>query len=150
MFEPMSARRRLMPRDHWDWHIKVPLSQGWQVGSLVFVGGQVSLDAEGRTIGVGDIAIQTRNVFEGIRRVLAEAGATWADVVKLNTYYVYDGDEAGAQAYWEAMTEVRFEYLCDPGPAATAVRVPGLMYPDLLIEAEVIAYLEPAGDGDGR
>jgi enamine deaminase RidA (YjgF/YER057c/UK114 family) len=150
MFEAVSSKQRLMPSEHWDWHVKVPMSQGWRLGNVIFVGGQLSLDGDGNTIGVGDIETQTRNVFENISRVLAEAGASWADVIKLNTYYVYDGDEDGAQAYWEAMTKVRMEYLCDPGPAATAVRVPGLMYGDLLIEAEVIAYVEPpAADGNG-
>jgi enamine deaminase RidA (YjgF/YER057c/UK114 family) len=33
------------------------------------------------------------------------------------------------------------EFLTEPGPAATAVRVAGLMYPDFLIEAEAIAYM---------
>ena len=41
----------------------------------------------------------------------------------------------------EHMTRVRMEYLVDPGPAATAVRVDGLVYPGLLIEAEAIAVV---------
>jgi 2-iminobutanoate/2-iminopropanoate deaminase len=150
MFDAISTKQRLMPSDHWDWHVKVPMSQGWKVGNVIFVGGQLSLDGDGNIIGAGDIEVQTRNVFENIARVLAEAGASWADVVKLNTYYVYDGDEADAQAFWETMTRVRLGYLSDPGPAATAVRVPGLMYPGLLIEAEVIACIEPpAASGNG-
>lgn len=43
--------------------------------------------------------------------------------------------------YWENMTRVRMEYLVDPGPAATAVRVAGLVYPGLLIEADAVALL---------
>jgi enamine deaminase RidA (YjgF/YER057c/UK114 family) len=136
------AKQRLMPSGHWDWSIPVPLSQGWKIeGRLVFVGGQISADEHGKPIGAGDIALQTRNVFENIATVLAAAGATWADVIKLNTYYVYDGHPAGADRYWEDMTRVRLEYLPDPGPAATAVRVAGLAYDGLLIEAEAIAYL---------
>ncbi len=144
MFETTTPKQRLMPSDHWDWHVRVPLSQGWRLGNAIFVGGQLSLDGAGNVIGAGDIAVQTRNVFANIAGVLAEAGASWDDVVKLNTFYVYDGDEDGAQEFWEAMTAVRLEYLPDPGPAATAVRVPGLMYPELLIEAEVIACIDPA------
>jgi enamine deaminase RidA (YjgF/YER057c/UK114 family) len=41
------------------------------------------------------------------------------------------------------MTRIRLEFLADPGPAATAVRVAGLVYDGLLIEAEAIAYLGP-------
>jgi 2-iminobutanoate/2-iminopropanoate deaminase len=143
MMNGQPGKERLMPPDHWDWSIPVPLSQGWKIeGRLVFVGGQISADEHGKPIGAGDIALQTRNVFENIGKVLAEAGATWADVIKLNTYYVFNGPEAEAAQYWEKMTRVRMEFLPDPGPAATAVRVVGLMYPELLIEAEVVAVVD--------
>jgi enamine deaminase RidA (YjgF/YER057c/UK114 family) len=143
-----------MPKNHWDWNIPVPLSQGWLVENLLFVGGQISADEHGQTVGVGDIEVQTRNVFQNITTVLEEAGADWTNVVKLNTYYVFDGERDELTEYWERMTRVRMEFLPDPGPAATAVRVAGLIYPDLLIEAEVIAIVDPqaagaAGDGNG-
>ena len=140
-------RTRIMPAGHWDWSMPVKFSQGWSVtGNVrwIFVGGQISADAQGRTIGAGDIAVQTRNVFESIRKVLAEAGASMADIVKLNTYYVFDGQGDEIRQFWEGMTKVRMEYIADPGPAATAVRVAGLAYPDLLIEVEAIAVV-PSG-----
>jgi enamine deaminase RidA (YjgF/YER057c/UK114 family) len=147
-------KTRIMPKNHWDWNIPVPLSQGWLVENLLFVGGQISADEHGQTVGVGDIEVQTRNVFQNITTVLEEAGADWTNVVKLNTYYVFDGERDELTEYWERMTRVRMEFLPDPGPAATAVRVAGLIYPDLLIEAEVIAIVDPqaagaAGDGNG-
>ena len=137
----MSDRERLMPDVGWDWSIPVPFSQGWRVGDLVFVGGQISADKSGTVVGEGDIEVQTRNVFESITTVLRSAGAEWPDVVKLNTYYVFDGDETQSRDFWEKMTRVRLKYLSDPGPAATAVRVSGLAYPGLLIEVEAIAVL---------
>lgn len=137
----MSGRERLMPDVGWDWSIPVPFSQGWRVGNLVFVGGQISADKSGTVVGEGDIEVQTRNVFESITTVLSSAGAKWADVVKLNTYYVFEGDEAQSKEFWEDMTRVRLEYLPDPGPVGTAVRVSGLAYPGLLIEVEAIAVL---------
>lgn len=137
----MKERQRIMPEGHWDWTMPVPFSQGWQVGNLIFVGGQISADERGRVIGAGDIELQTRNVFENITTVLKEAGAGWRHVVKLNTYYVFDGTEDELTDFWEKMTRVRMEYLADPGPAATAVRVAGLVYPGLLIEAEAIAIV---------
>jgi 2-iminobutanoate/2-iminopropanoate deaminase len=136
-----AAPQRLQPAGHWDWHIKTPFSQGWRIGRLLVTGGQLSADESGNVVGLGDIEIQTRNVYDNLTRVLAEGGATWADVVKLNTYYVYDGVEADAQTFWETMTQVRLNYIPDPGPAATAVRVAGLMYPGFLIEADAIAVL---------
>ena len=133
---------RINPKGHWDWHVPTPFSQGVRAGRLLFVGGQLSADDKGNVIGAGDIEIQTRNVFENITRVLREAGADWSNVVKLNTYYVFDGDNQDAQAFWEKMTRVRLRYLTAPGPAATAVRVAGLMYDGFLIEADVIAVLD--------
>ena len=130
---------RLMPKDHWDWSIPVPLSQGWRIGDLIFVGGQISADRKGRTIGAGDIAAQTRNVFRNIESVLREAGADMRDVVKLNTYYQFEGDGRAITEFWERMTKVRMEFLPNPGPAGTAVRVNGFAYEDLLIEIEAIA-----------
>ena len=133
--------QRLEPTNHWGWSIPVPMSQGWRVGNMVFVGGQMSADARGNILGVGDIEAQTRTVFRNITNVLAEAGADWRHVVKLNTYYVFDGDKDAVRDFWERMTRVRMEFLVPPGPAATAVRVAGLIYADALIEADVVAVL---------
>ena len=114
---------RLMPSNHWDWSMPVPFSQGWKTDGLIFVGGQISADAKGRTVGAGDIATQTRNVFEFIKRVLEEAGGDLSDIVKLNTYYQFEGEGDAITQFWEEMTAVRMEYLADPGPVGTAVRV---------------------------
>jgi enamine deaminase RidA (YjgF/YER057c/UK114 family) len=120
----------------------VSFSQGWKVDNTVFVGGQVSADKDGTAIGVGDIELQTRNTFENIGRVLRDAGADFSDIVKLNTYYVFDGPPEELKPFWEKMTRVRMEFLPVPGPAGTAVRVAGLAYPDLLIEVEAIAVID--------
>jgi enamine deaminase RidA (YjgF/YER057c/UK114 family) len=130
-----------MPENHWDWTMPVPFSQGWKCGPLIFVGGQISADEHGRTVGAGDIEVQTRNTFENIRKVLADVGAEMGHIVKFNTYYVFEGQGDELREYWERMTKVRLEFLKEPGPVGTAVRVAGLAYPDLLIEVDAIAYL---------
>src|SRR4051812_29582487 len=63
-------------------------SPGWEVsgGRLVFVAGQVPWDANGQTVARGDPAGQTRQVFENIHAVLAEAGATLGDVIKITIF----------------------------------------------------------------
>jgi enamine deaminase RidA (YjgF/YER057c/UK114 family) len=141
-------KQRLMPEGHWDWSMPVPFSQGWRCGDLIFVGGQISADEHGRTIGAGDIEVQTRNVFESIRNVLAEAGATMQDIVKFNTFYVFDGSGEELTEYWERMTRVRMEFFEEPAACGTGVRVSGLAYPDLLIEVEAIAYRPQDRRGD--
>ena len=137
-----SDKQRLMPESHWDWSMPVPFSQGWKTGNVVFCGGQISSDAAGRTVAPGDISTQTRNVFEFMNKVLAQAGADLSDVVKFNTYYHFQGEGHGITEFWEEMTDVRLEYFPDPGPSATAVRVEGFAFEGLLIEIEAIAVID--------
>jgi len=136
-----AVAQRLMPAGHWDWSIPVPFSQGWKCGDFIFVGGQISADATGKTVGPGDIEVQTRNVFENIRAVLREADADMDDIVKFNTFYYFEGDGDAIREYWETMTRVRLEFFSEPGPVGTAIRCAGFAYPDLLIEVEAIAYV---------
>ncbi len=135
-------KQRLMPEGHWDWSMPVPFSQGWKTGNVVFCGGQISSDPKGRTVAPGDIATQTRNVFEFMNKVLAQAGADLSDVVKFNTYYHFQGEGHDITEFWEKMTDVRLEYFPDPGPSATAVRVEGFAFEGLLIEIEAIAVID--------
>ena len=65
-------KTRLMPAGHWDWPIPVSFSQGWRVGDLLFVGGQVSQTEDAQVVAPGDIEVQTRNTFEFLRKVLIE------------------------------------------------------------------------------
>ena len=125
--------------DAWDWREKTPFATCVAVGDQVFVSGQQTLDANGGVMGAGDIATQTRNVFENMKRSLARAGLELSDLARLNTYYVFDGAEEEATQYWEDMTRVRLEYFPDPGPAATAVRIKGMPYAGQLIQIEGIA-----------
>ena len=135
-------KTRIMPKGHWYWSMPVPFSQGWKVGNMIFVGGQISADEKGKPIAPNDIEAQTRNVFENVRAVLREVGADMKDIVKLNTYYVDDSTGEGSREFWEKMTRVRMEYIPEPGPSATAVKVSWLAYDGLVIEVEAIAIVE--------
>jgi enamine deaminase RidA (YjgF/YER057c/UK114 family) len=105
-------------------------------GHTTWTAGQVAFDADGNVVGVGDIVAQTRRVFENLSAVLAEAGAAWSDVVKLN-YFVRDVSRL------QEIREVRNEFL-DPDrlPASTLVQVSALALPELLIEVEAIVVVE--------
>ena len=58
-------------------------------GRWVAIAGQVALDDADQLVGAGDLEAQARQVFANLSRALAAAGASFADVVKLN-YYVTD------------------------------------------------------------
>ena len=123
----------------WQWKQPSPFSQSVIADDQVYVSGQHTLDENGEVLDSGDIAAQTRNVFENMKLSLAQAGLELSDLVRLNTYYVFEGSDEDATRYWEDMTRVRLEYFPDPGPAATAVRAKGMPYPGQLIQIEGIA-----------
>ena len=112
---------------------------------MIYLPGQLSLSPEGEVLNPGDIAEQTRNAFRSLEAGLQRKGASLDDLVRLNTYYVYDGPEEKATEFWESMTRVRLEFLPDPGPAATAVRVAGNGADGLVIQFEAAALLPGSG-----
>ena len=70
-------------------------SAAWQPeGRVLHISGHVSQDADGRTVGQGDMEAQTRQVLENIRDVLTSVGGTMDDVVKV-TVFVTDVAEIG-------------------------------------------------------
>jgi enamine deaminase RidA (YjgF/YER057c/UK114 family) len=103
-------------------------------GKLVFCSGAVAFDEHGDVVGEGDIAAQTERVMENLKIALEAAGATFADVVKINNYVV-DASE------YPKVAPVRERYLSEPYPASTLIEVQSLIYPGLLIEIEAIAVV---------
>ena len=134
-------KQRLMPADHWDWSIAdSQFTQGWRIGDLVFVGGQISADEHAKAVGEG-MEAQARNVFQFIRNTLHEASLDENDVVKLYVYYHAEGDWEHIAEAVDSINSVRREFYEDPGPAVTAVRVSGFAFEDLLIEVEALAVV---------
>ena len=135
----MTRQNNFPTSEMWQWREQTPFSHTVVVGDQVFVGGQQTLDNNGIVLNPGDIAAQTRNVFENMKQSLHALNMQLSDLVRLNTYYVFEGSDADATAYWEEMTRVRLEYFPDPGPAATAVRARGMPYKGQLIQIEGVA-----------
>src|SRR3989442_5552469 len=63
-----------------------------KTGRLVFVSGCVATDAEGRTVGGDDAVAQARQVHENLKKCLAAAAATFADVCKGTMVWQKVGD----------------------------------------------------------
>ncbi len=100
----------------------------------IYVSGQLALGADGALVGAGDLPAQTEQVFENLARVLEANGATFADVVKIQTFFSTLEDVQGSR-------EVRSRYLPAEPPASTAVRVAALLLQDALIEVDVVAVV---------
>jgi enamine deaminase RidA (YjgF/YER057c/UK114 family) len=111
---------------------------------LVFVAGQVAMDADGRIVGAGDLAAQASRVYQNLAAILAEAGCTLRDVVKFTTFLVRSEDWAPFAAWRKA----EYPRLFPDGvyPANTGVVVKELARPELLLEVEAIA-VRPGGPG---
>lgn len=107
-------------------------------GRLVHVSGQVSKNATGQIIGVGELGLQTEQVYANLKVALEAAGATLSDVIKVVTYVVDLTDEKGA-----VVREVRNRFLAEgPYPASTMVGVGSLIASQLLIEIEAVAVVD--------
>jgi 2-iminobutanoate/2-iminopropanoate deaminase len=107
-----------------------PYSPGLKVGNMVFVSGQGPVDPQGNIVGE-TIEEQTAKVLENIRLILAEAGATMADVVKC-TVHLSD------LALFERYNRVYVQHFPDPKPVRTTV---GSQLLGILVEIDVIAIL---------
>ena len=108
-----------------------PYSPAIRAGQLLFVSGQVPLDpATGQMID-GDIAAQTRRVFENISALLSAGGRSFADVARTTVFLADMNDFA-------AMNEVYGQYFSEPYPARATVQVARLPK-DARVEIDVIA-----------
>ena len=103
-------------------------------GRTVYISGQIALDKDGKVVGEGDMKAQAEQVFRNLQSALSAAGATFKDVVKMNTYTT---DMSQVQA----VRDVRARYFGDVTPASTLVQVVHLARPEFLLEIEVIAVV---------
>ena len=141
------ARRVLVPKG--DGKPIGMYSAGFDVdaGRLVFVAGQVAMDATGRVVGEGDVAAQAAQVYRNLEAILGEAGCGWRDVVKFTTFLTRHED-FGPFGEWRKQEYAR---LFPDGvyPPNTGVVVQALARPGLLLEVEAIA-VKPARAATAR
>jgi enamine deaminase RidA (YjgF/YER057c/UK114 family) len=109
-------------------------------GRTIHVSGQVAFNATGEVVGKGDLRAQVQQVYENLAAALAAAGATFDDVVKVNTYVVgLNPSTAGV------IRESRAPFMPKSHvPASTMIGTLALIHPDLLLEVEVIACADAA------
>ncbi|MER5431836.1 RidA family protein [Streptomyces sp. NPDC002588] len=108
---------------------------------LVFVAGQVAWDAEGVTIGEGDLAAQVEQSFLNVGTALAEVGGSFDDVAKL-TFYVVDWTPDKMPRLLEGISRAAAKLGITPAPPTTLIGVAALDVPDHLVEIEATAVLD--------
>jgi reactive intermediate/imine deaminase len=93
-----------------------PYSQAVRVGNTVWVSGQIPLDPATKQLVEGDIATQTRRVFENLKAIATAAGGSLNDAVKV-TIFLTD------LANFTTVNDVMTQYLAEPYPARATVGV---------------------------
>ncbi|GAA0917940.1 RidA family protein [Nonomuraea longicatena] len=108
---------------------------------LVFVAGQVAWDADGVTVGEGDLAAQVEQCYLNLATALAGAGASFDDVAKLNVHVVgWTPDRM--PALLEGIARAGARLGTTPVPPATLLGVAALDVPEHLVEIEAVAVID--------
>lgn len=97
---------------------------------IVFASGQLGIGPDDMV--PADVEGQTRQCFENIRAILAEAGMDFSDLVRINAFVTGREHLAGYM-------KVRDEFTADPPPASTLMIVSGFAREEFVVEVEVIA-----------
>ena len=104
---------------------------------LIFVAGQEPEDVDGKLVGPGDLAAQSRQVFANLGRALAAAGALPEQVAKI-TIYVVDYER---ERHLAIIEEARVMLFGDHKPADVLLGVTSLS-PGYLIEVDAFAVVD--------
>lgn len=112
----------------------VGFSRAVRVGPFISIGGTAPVDARGNTVGVGDVAAQSRQCLEIIRAALEQAGSGLGDVVRTRVILTNIDD-------WKAAIDVRKEYFRDVRPVDTIMAIDRFVNPEWLVEFEADAII---------
>ncbi|MFZ5481303.1 MAG: RidA family protein [Myxococcota bacterium] len=120
------------------WVPPIGYSNGYRVGDVLFVAGQVAWDAEARLVGAGDMGAQFAQALRNVRAVLDAAGCPPERVGRV-TVYVTD-----RHAYVAARREIGRAWRESFGrhyPAMALVQVAALLEEGAMVEVEATAVM---------
>jgi len=121
----------------------VGFSRAVRVGPYISVGGTAPVGADGKTVGVGGVAAQTRQCIEVIKTALEQAGSGLHHVVRTRIILTNIDD-------WKAAIDVRKEYFRDVRPVDTIMAIDRFVNPEWLIEIEADAVMSDNEPPDDR
>ena len=96
-----------------------PFSQAIGTGAFLFLSGQVGQDPATGKLVQGGLAAETERVFQNLAAVLAEAGKSFDDVVRVGVFLLRMNDFA-------EMNRMYAKHFRQPYPARTTIAVAGL------------------------
>jgi enamine deaminase RidA (YjgF/YER057c/UK114 family) len=103
-----------------------------RVGPYIAIGGTAPVDANGKTVGIGDASKQAERCFEVISDALQRAGSGWHDVVRTRLILTDIED-------WRAVVDVRANYCREAKAVDTIMQVTRFVNLEWLVEVDAVA-----------
>jgi len=115
-------------------------SQAVRIGDRVETSGQGGWDDDWNfPESLEDEIVQA---FENVERTLAQAGATWRDVIAVNSYHIPESAEFIGEVHNRVMVEQFRQRMGDRSPIWTEIGVPALGAPKMRVEVRVTAIVD--------
>ena len=129
--------KKIMINPGWERYKRLTFAPAVRKGNMLFISGMnaAQVDPTGKLVVRGDIVEQTRVIYEKLKAVLKEAGASFEDVVWTTDYITTNEN-------YKATAEVRRQYFGENFPGSTGIVVKGLMREGALIEIDAVAVLD--------
>jgi enamine deaminase RidA (YjgF/YER057c/UK114 family) len=114
--------------------------QALRIGDRIEISGQGGWDAD-FTLSAKSLEDEIVKACDNVEKTLAEAGATWRDVVNIRSYHVPTADDSIGDKHMSVMVDQFRKRFDESLPLWTALGVEALALPDQRVEIEVVAIV---------